>query len=296
MKRFHVSVFCCASVVVSGLGSSGCIFAKPAEAPEGLEDLTRFILDRFEIKEDTDVEVQDAELREAFINLNAELEKQAVSEEKPFKNVLDDLEDKHVKDLEGMTEAKLEKLGLAQGLVIADVVHCTFKQNQNLMLGQKSPDIHPDVYAEYDKVFDEDTSAYAGGDTNQLFWDLSYKLKDPPVGSAYSAVARGGARRIKALDDETSPFGDLLVTRVHLPEPAVFEGEGSEFSLDFQLETYHKNADGDLLHLYANWRRMKLGPVDSSQEIFINTSLDGMVDWDAEIDAACADGTADSID
>ena len=110
MKRFHVSVFCCASVVVSGLGSSGCIFAKPAEAPEGLEDLTRFILDRFEIKEDTDVEVQDAELREAFINLNAELEKQAVSEEKPFKNVLDDLEDKHdvAADLESLTAKILD--------------------------------------------------------------------------------------------------------------------------------------------------------------------------------------------
>ena len=84
--------------------------------------------------------------------------------------------------------------------------------------------------------------------------------------------------------------------RVHLPDPAEFQGEGSEFTLDFQLETYQKNADGNLLHLYANWRRMKLGPVDSSQEVFINTSLDGMVDWDAEIDAACADGTADSID
>lgn len=278
-------------------GGSGCIFAKPEPAPKGLEDLTRFILDRFEIKEDTDVAVQDAELHDAFINLNKELEDLEVSEDKPFKSVLDDIEEKHVDDLEGMDkDGALDQLGLAQGLIIADVVHCTFEQNQNLMLGQKSPEIHPDVYAEYDKAFDEETSPYADGDKDQLFWDLSYTLKDPPVGSAYSAVARGGARRVKAIDDEKSPFGDVLITRVHLPEPAVFEGEGSEFTLDFQLETYHKNADGDLLHVYANWRRMKLGPVDSSQEVFINTSLDGMVDWDTEIDAACADGTADSID
>lgn len=287
------SVVVVAGVVVAG---SGCIFAKPAAAPKGIEDLTRFILDRFEIKEDTDVELQDAELREAFINLNAELEAQEVAVDKPFKNVLDDLDKKHVQDLEGMTDEKLEKLGLAQGLVIADVIRCTMKQNENLMLSQKSAELRPDVYAEYEKIFDEDIQPYADGAKDQLLWNVDYTLNDPPVGSAYSAVARGGARRVQGLDDDTSPFGDLLITRVHLPEPAVFEGEGSEFSLDFQLETYHTNADGHLLHLYANWRRMKLGPVDSSQEVFINTSLDGMVDWDKDTEAACADGRADSTD
>ena len=295
MKRVHVSLVA-VMVVVAGLGGSGCIFAKPAPAPEGIEDLTRFILDRFEIKEDTDVAVQNEELAGAIVNLNDELEKLEVGVDKPYKSVLNDIEAEHVDDLSGMTDDKLEDLPLAQGLVIADVIDCSFEQNQNLLLGEKGPDIHPDVYAEYSKDFDDDVQPYADGDKSQIFWDLDYKLKDPPVGSAYSAVARGGARRVDAIDDEKSPFGDVLITRVHLPEPAEFESEGSEFTLDFQLETYHTNSDGKLLHLYANWRRMKLGPVDSSQEVFINTSLDGMVDWDKETEKACADGTADSID
>jgi hypothetical protein len=296
MKRFHVSALVVAVVV--GASGSGCIFVKPAGAPDSIEGITRFILDRFEIKEDTDVALQDEELHGAFIKLDEALRDlpQPLDEDHPFKDVLEDLEPEHVDDLEGMDDDALDDLGLAQGLVIADIVHCSFEQNQNLMLSQKSAEIHPDVYEEYSKEFDEDVDPYAEGDKDQLFWSLDYSLKDPPVGSAYSAVARGGARRVKNIDDEKSPFGDVLITRVHLPEPAVFEGEGSEFTLDFQLETYHKNSDGDLVHLYANWRRMKLGPVDSSQEVFINTSLDGMVDWDTEIDAACADGTADSRD
>ncbi|MDP2343039.1 MAG: hypothetical protein Q8O67_18935 [Deltaproteobacteria bacterium] len=282
-----------ALVVVAVIGcSSSCICAAPAPAPEGLEDLARFIWDRFEIKEDTDVALQDQELHAAFINLDEELAKLEVDDDTPFKSVLQDIDQDRVKDLEGMAD-RSDKIGLAQGLVVANIVHCTLEQNENITLSEKSAEIHGDVYTKYEKEFDDDIGPFDDGDSDQIFWRLNYTIGSPPVGSPYSAETRAAARRVKAIDDETSPFGDLFLTRVHLPQPAEFEGDGSQFDLDFQLETYHQREDGNLIHFYAMWRRMVLGPVDSSQEIFINTSLDGMVDWDKETEVACGDGRAD---
>jgi hypothetical protein len=293
MKCFHKLGFATA-VVVASVAAGGCA---PAAAPGGLEELARFIFDRFEITEGTDVGQQDAELRQAFINLDealADLDT-PMTEETPYKSVLEDIEEKHVEDLEGVAP-RLGDLPLAQGLVTANVVKCSLKQNQNLTLSKDTSDVHGDIYSDYEKVFDEDPAAFADGETNQLFWRLNYRIGEPPVGSPYSATTRGGARRVVSTDDDKSPFGDLFITRVHLPEPAEFEGDGSEFTLDFQLETYHENSDGNLVHFYAMWRRMKLGIIDSQQDIFINTSLDGMVDWDKETEVACADGRADSRD
>ena len=281
-------------VVVAAVSFPGCIFAAPAPAPEGLEDLSRFIWDRFEIKADTDVALQDQELHAAFINLDKELQalEVPVDDDTPFKSVLADIEEERIKDLEGM-EGRSDRIALAQGLVVANIVHCTLEQNENLTLSEKSAEIHGDIYETYEKEFDDDIQPFDDGDVDQIFWRLSYRIGSPPVGSPYAAQTRAGARRVKAIDDDVSPFGDLFITRVHLPEPAVFDGEGSEFDLDFQIETYHQREDGNLVHFYAMWRRMVLGPVDSSQEVFINTSLDGMVDWDKETEVACGDGRAD---
>lgn len=287
MKRITAAI-----VVVLGLACSSCIFVAPAPAPEGLEDLARFIWDRFDIKADTDVGVQDHELHEAVINLDKELADLNVDDDTPFKSVLEDLEEDRVKDLEGMAD-RSDRIGLAQGMVAGNIVHCTMKQTENLALSEKSKEIHPDVYSEYEKTFDDDIESFADGTTDQIFWRLDYAIDEPPVGNPYSAQARAGARRVKAVDDTISPFGDVFLTRVHLPQPAVFEGEGSQFDLDFQLETYFQREDGNLIHFYVMWRHMVLGPVDSSQDIFINASLDGMIDWDKETELACADGRAD---
>ena len=81
MKRITAAI-----VVVVGLACSSCIFVAPAPAPEGLEDLARFIWDRFDIKADTDVGVQDHELHEAVINLDKELADLLLFEPADFRN------------------------------------------------------------------------------------------------------------------------------------------------------------------------------------------------------------------
>ena len=90
----------------------------------------------------------------------------------------------------------------------------------------------------------------------------------------------------------TDGSGDIFMTRVHLLEPADFDGDGSSFDLDFQMELYYER-DGELGHLYTMWRRMVLGPVDNSSELFISQTLSGFVDFENRVDAACVEGLLD---
>ncbi len=290
MKRFVVV----AAVSALGLSSSSC--GKPAEAPTGIEDLTRFIWDRFDAPDDAGLRAtQELEIQEAMANLDAELAnlETPLTVDTPFKNVLEDLDEERVASLEGMAE-RTDKMSLAQGLVIADVITgCTLEQLENLTLATNSEEIHPGVYESYSKVFDDDdqVQAFDDGEVDTLAWRTTYGAQPVP-GSAYEATTRIGYRRVKP--NENAQFGDVLISRVHLPEPAVFsEGaDSSFFDLDFQFETYHER-DDQIIHFYPMWRRMKLGIVDSSQDAFITFSLDNMVEWDKQLEKSCAEGFAD---
>jgi hypothetical protein len=279
---------------LAALSPMGCLCAAPTPAPDGLEDLSRFIWDRIEIKEDTDVAVQNEELHDAIGKLNALFAGElGVTDETPLMNVLDDIEAKHVENLEGVAP-RIDQLPLAQGTVVGNHIGCSIEQTSNIVLSEKSAEIHVDSYAAYSKTFNEDPEAFAAGDIDQITWSLDYAIDQSPV--VYSATTHGLARRVPDLGDERSPFGELFMTRVHLPEPGTFEDEANEFTLDFQLETYHQNDAGDVVHLYTTWRRMKIGPVDSQSDFFINQQLEGSVDWDKETDVACAEGKADTRD
>jgi hypothetical protein len=124
-----------------------------------------------------------------------------------------------------------------------------------------------------------------------MTWVTTYKIQTPPVGSAYEAKLRAGGRRVRGVEGEA--IGDIFMTRVHLLEPAQFDGDGSSFDLDFQMEVYFEDGDGAIKHFYGMWRRMVLGPVDSSSELFIGQTLSGFVDFENRVDAACVEGLLD---
>ena len=271
---------CAVSLFVLG---GGCA-AK--EAPSGLDDLSQFIFDRVEPAPGLDLSSQESEIRDAARKLQAEFAAQAITSEAPFTGTLSDLPEGSVANLEGVGE-RASDIALAQGFALANLARCTLQQEVNLVASQLALEVHPDVYETYEKVFDEDVTAFREGTASSLGWNTTYKIAPPPVGSAYEAKLRVVGRRI-AGDDSV---GDILMTRVHLLEPAVFDGDGGAFDLDFQTEIYVDNRDGTLSHLYGMWRRMVLGPVSSSDEIFIGQTLSGFVEFENRVEAACADGT-----
>ena len=279
---YRVSSLLLLTTLSASLGA-GCA----AEAPEGIDNLARFLFDRFEPAEGLDLAAQETELRDAAIKLEAELQAQSVTLESPFTGTLKDLEVEDVEGLEGVGD-RAKDVGLAQGFALANLTNCTLQNEINLVMSNRAMEIHPDVYESYEKDFDDDHASFRDGDVDFMTWTTSYKILTPPVCSAYAATLRAGGRRIPGQDGS----GDIFMTRVHLLEPADFYGEGSSFDLDFQMELYYER-DGELGHLYTMWRRMVLGPVDNSSELFISQTLSGFVDFENRVDAACVEGLLD---
>jgi hypothetical protein len=271
-------------VALLSLPSVGCA----QEAPEGLDNLSRFLFDRFEPAEGLELGAQETEIRDAVKKLKSEFAALEVSVDKPFTGTLSDLEKANVQDLEGVGD-RADKIDLAQGFALANISTCTVQQEVNLVASNRAMEIHPDVYESYEKDFDDDTAPFKANEVSLLRWRTTYKLLPPPVGSAYRAKLRAGGRRIAAADG----VGELFMTRVHLLEPAKFDGDGSRFEQDYQYEIYVDNEDGTLTHFYAMWRHMVLGIVDSSSELFIGQTLSGFVDFEDRVEQACADGKLD---
>lgn len=280
--RTLAAVLAAASSFVVTAGS-GCA---AAEAPEGLDNLSRFVWDRFEPAEGLEAGTQVSELQEAVEKMRAEFDGLDVTYDTPFTGTLKDLEEERIVDLPDVGASRAKDIELGQGFVIANTSTCTQQQHVNLLASNRSIEIHPDVYESYDKDFDGDAGAFRDGDVDFLTYETRYKILQPPVGSAYSARLNAAARRVRTDD------GDVILTRVYLAEPATFDGEGSAFDLDFQMEMYFEK-DGETAHFYSMWRRMVLGPVDNSSELFISQTLGGFVDWEREVDVACEQGLLD---
>lgn len=289
MKSFqrHLPIALTGLTLLAGPLASGCA----AEAPEGIDNLARFMWDRFDPAEGLDAGAQETEIREAVDKMRAEYrDLDLVLDEGDrgkafFTGTLPDLEEERIADLEGVGD-RAKDIELGQGFVLANLTNCSIQQQVNLLMSNRSIEIHPDVYESYDKDFDSDESAFRDGDTNFITYKTAYKIQTPPVGSPYSAKLNAAARRINTDD------GEIVITRVYLSEAAKFDGEGSSFDLDFQMEVYF-DLDGETGHFYTMWRRMVLGPVDNSSELFISQTLGGFQDWELEVDDACAAGILD---
>jgi hypothetical protein len=271
------------AVIACSTAFAGCT-TQPA--PEGLDNLATFLWERIEPADALQRGTQESEIRDAVVRLKEELDAIPVTFEDPFTGTLEDIDARLVADLEGVGD-RADDIALAQGFALANLTTCGIDQQVALVGSNRAMEIHPDVYESYEKEFDDDTDAFKAGDLEFMTWRTTYKLMPPPVGSAYSAKLRGAARRL----DATDTTGEIFITRVHLLEPATFDGDGSSFDLDFQMEIYVNNGDDTLTHFYAMWRRMVLGPVDSSSELFIGQTLSGFLDFEKRVEAACADGT-----
>lgn len=251
--------------------------AEPQPAPEDLDGVARFLFDRW-LPADEAPDVSDVELADAVVKVHAALGG-------------DELVEAQKGTLANLTQAELDAVGLSdrdpnkpQGMFIANVVHCTLSQMEEILLTPDQLSLYPEGYAQYSRAYVEGTPE------SHPRWTTTYQSgENALVTNQFTAVVESGLRIVPDLGPEQSPFGRALVLRVHLPEPATFESDGSEFTDDYQIETFSERAPGELVHFYAIWRYMRLGILgDSYDGIFIDQTTQGMLDWDARTDELCA--------
>ena len=262
--------------MVAVLGATAC--AKPAPAPADLDGLARFLFDRWH-PPDEDPAISDAELADALGKIHDVLGGDTLSE--PVKGTMANL-----------TQAELDAVALSghdpntpQGMYIADIVHCTLEQIEEITLTPDQLSLYPEAYAAYSRVYVEGTPAY------HPRWATTYtSAENALITNQFTATVQSGLRQVPDLGPELSPHGRGLVSRIFLPEPATFEHEGAELTDDFQVETFTERAPGELVHFYGLWRYMRLGILgDSYDSLFIDQTTQALIDWDEKTDELCAE-------
>lgn len=261
------------AVALTGLSMS-C--AAPQPAPEALDDIARFFWNRF-APADEDAAVSDVELAEAAANVHKAIDGDALTEQKGT--------------LQKITETEIETVGLdvdtfrptrATGMFTASIVHCSLDQMKDIIVEPDQLSLYPEAYETYSRDFDDVT------DERIQTWTVHYRAA-PEVPNQYDATVKSGIRDVPADALSEGGVGRVLVRRGFLPEAATFDdGVDAEFTHDFQIETYHERAPGEIVHFYGIWRYMRFGIIDSSSGLMMDTTLNGMIDWDHKTDELCA--------
>ena len=147
--------------------------------------------------------------------------------------------------------------------------------------------LHPDTYDSYTRSYTSDLNSYLAREEAILSWDTTYDIS----GFGYNYTANLGSS-LRFVPQGNDGFADMIVSRTILKEPAYFDEGSTERGLfqDFQMEIYYQLENGHSFHLYSIWREMILfGDVSFESESAQRLVLDGLSDWDRDMEENCAD-------
>jgi hypothetical protein len=255
-----------------GLALSACKKVEPA--PKALDDLTHYFWQQFP-------DGEDAQLAEGVRNLHKAVDGGS----------LDELLDGTLTDL-SRDEAELVGVNRdpksAQGLFLVNTFDCELSQLEEIVSYVHQDELYPDTYSSYEREFSSDRGDFLSGDSDTLTWSVHYEVDDLVD---YSSDIKGGLRRVPTLDDEQSPYGDVLLARTYLPSPAKFDDPDKSLDQDYQMEVYYERSGGEILHLYAIWRQADFGGTfTTDNEGFQRLMLNNLADWDDVTEERCAEG------
>ena len=175
----------------------------------------------------------------------------------------------------------------APGVFLVNAYACTLARLEPILLHPAQDELYDGVYDEYVRTYDTEPAVFMQRDVRKISWDVSYEAS--LFGTAYSAEIEGGLRFVP--EGDSSARGDFLMGRTVMPEPAVFDGDGSSQPQDYQLEIWQSRGDGTLLHVYGLWRQADFGAgITSADEGSQRILLNNLKQWDDETETHCAEG------
>jgi hypothetical protein len=255
----------------------GC-FPQAEDAPGDLDGLAHWFWTSHHL-------ATDEQLIEAVAQLQAELEAGLAADEK-FSGTLSKLEPD---DLAATDIEEDRDLDRAQGLFIGNRFACDMEKLDTIVTSVRQDENYPDVYESYKRTYRSDEAAYFARDESFLTWHT--EVTAAPVSAAYHSKLNGGVRWVAsdaAPDENAGKRVPAIVQFGWFTEPADFEDENSSFDQDYQLEVYFNGGDGQVYHLMAMWRDMVLGLFSIEDDVVIDTTLNGLFDWDERTEELCA--------
>lgn len=177
------------------------------------------------------------------------------------------------------------------GIYFTNIVNCSLEEFEAANYALNQNELHGGTYEDYHREYTSDFDAYTSRETDTLQWQSVYSVKQ--LGVEFTATIDGTMRYLSAIDDEASPYGDAIMVRGVLAEPAFIEGSDGERGLmqDYQLELYYERAPRELVHFYVIWRDMVYtSSIDFDSESAQRLVLDGFIDWDEDTEEWCNGG------
>lgn len=175
----------------------------------------------------------------------------------------------------------------AVGLYLVRDFGCTLPELEGILAALDQGAQYPDVYNAYDRAYTSDFEAWEGTESATLAWEVDYTAT--LLGDTYSAHIIGGLRRIPDISAEETPFGPALLSRVYLPEAAIFEEETEKsLSQDYQIELFYEREPGRIAHAYGMWRASEYGSgLNLEDDAVARILLNNLSDWDDQTAALC---------
>jgi hypothetical protein len=155
---------------------------------------------------------------------------------------------------------------------------CELEQVEDVVIHLEQDELFPDVFETYERVHTSDLQAWEQ-DRRPLGWQADYVVSIP-LTSDLSCTLLGEIRE---------PTEGVLVARSVLQPAAVSEDDDGVFDQDWRIEAWVQQ-DERVLHIEALWRHMDAGVVNTDNEAIRGLVLDGIEDWDEQVQHWCAVG------
>lgn len=255
--------------------STGCKDVDPA--PEDLDGLFHYVWEKYD-------DGLDEELALAVINAHAAIDGDELSE---------------VQDgsLSAFTRDEMDRVGMRAsadpnelaGMYLVDLLPCTLEQLERVITDLDQDQLYEGEYEAYDRRYTSDHDAYAAREEPQLTWDVDITAEFV-AGALYEEFIHGGTRYVPAVDEETSPFGPVVLARTWMPDAARFDNDDYYFTQDYQIEVYYERAPGEVNHLYGLWRHSGFQELNTDDEFLVRQILNALADWDVRTGELCQSG------
>ena len=207
----------------------------------------------------------------------------------------DDLEEIQKGSVTALTQEELDLVEKSHqdasklsGVYFANIINCSLDFAESSIYALNQDELHPGDYVRYDRQYVSDFEAYTNRETNILEWETNYEVEG--LGYSYDAYLDSNMRYVMDVSNDETDLGSAFFSRGMLREPAYFDEDSTDRGMfqDFQMEIYWARKPKEVVHFYFIWREMVMfGDVDFSSETAQGFVLDGLADWDKDMEERC---------
>ncbi len=152
---------------------------------------------------------------------------------------------------------------------------CELEQVEDVVIHLEQEELFPDVFETYERAYTGDLQAWEE-DREPLTWRADYVVSIP-LTSDLTCTLLGEIRE---------PAEGVLVARSVLQPAAISEDDDGVFDQDWRMEAWVDQGHR-VLHIEALWRHMDAGVVNTENEAIRGLVLDGIEDWDEQVQRWC---------